>query len=265
MGVSGERIEEGRIPGAKEAISLDETELKEKENCFCKIIGRKVGTGFFCKIKYKDTLIPVLMTNYHIIDDKFIEENNYIKFYINNNSQIIDNINKNDILYSSPNKDDKYDIMIIKLKENDDYDIKYLEIDENIFKYNSELHYKNDPIYILHYPNSEKAKVSYGKGFEKINDFDMKHFCNTEPGSSGGPILSSMTNKVIGIHKSFNNSPVSKNIYNVATFLKFPLNELNRNIKEIKMETNINEEDINKLIFEKKIDRNLMEYQEIII
>ena len=116
MGASGERIEEGRIPGAQEAISLDETELKEKENCFCKIIGRKVGTGFFCKIKYKDTLIPVLMTNYHIIDDKFIEENNYIKFYINNNSQIINNINKNDILYSSPNKDDKYDIMIIKLK-----------------------------------------------------------------------------------------------------------------------------------------------------
>ena len=148
MGASGERIEEGRIPGAKEAISLDETELKEKENCICKIIGRKDGTGFFCKIKYKDTLIPVLITNYHIIDDKFIEENNYIKFYINFKSQIIDNINKKDILYLSPNKDDKYDIIIIKLKENDGNVVNYLEIDEDIFKNNSELYYKNEPIYI---------------------------------------------------------------------------------------------------------------------
>ena len=250
MGTCGEKIEgikkKGRIPSLEEQIPINETELKKKDDCFCKINGRKVGTGFFCKINYKDIFTPVLITNYHIIDEKYIEENNYLKFYINNKSHINVNINKNDILYSSPNI---YDIIIIKLKENSQNDINYLEIDGDIFKYNSESFYKNERIYILHYPNSEEAKVSYGKGFEKLNDYDMKHLCNTEPGSSGGPILSLVTNKVIGIHKGFNN--IKK--YNIGTFLKFPLNELNGFNNEIKMK--INEENINKEIFEKEIDK----------
>ena len=251
------RKEEGRIIGAKEAVSINKTKLKDKENCFCKIYGNKAGTGFFCHIKYKDILIPVLITNYHIIDDKYIEENNYLKFYINNKSQIINNINKEDILYSSPNKDDKYDIIIIKIKEIDKYLYNYLEIDENIFKNNSELYYKNEPIYILHYPNSGEPKISYGKGLEKINDYDMKHFCNTEPGSSGGPILSIMTNKIIGIHKASINDKENKTKYNVGTFLKFPINELNKrtiNYTKNENEIGINEVKIKKEIFERKVD-----------
>ena len=48
MESAGERLEEERIQGIKGAIPLNETKLKEKENCFCKIYGNKVGTGFFC-------------------------------------------------------------------------------------------------------------------------------------------------------------------------------------------------------------------------
>ena len=79
----------------------------------------------------------------------------------------------------------------------------FLEIDKNIFKNNSELYYKDEQIYILHYPNAGKPSISYGKGIEKLTDFDIKHFCNTQPGSSGGPILSLLINKIIGIHKAF--------------------------------------------------------------
>ena len=245
METTEERKVEEKIPGSKEAISLAEAGLEEKENCFCKIYGNKTGTGFFSKIKYKDTLIPVLITNYHIIDNKYMEENNFIKFYINNKYQIIDNINKNDIIYPSPNENDKYDIIIIKLKENDRDIINYLEIDENIFQTKSELYYKNEPIYILHYPNSREPKVSYGKGLEKINDYDMKYLCHTEPESSGGPILSYKTNKVIGIHKLFDNNKK----YNIGTFLKFPLNELNENYNNISVEVKIDEMDIkNKMV-----------------
>ena len=67
--------------------------------------------------------------------------------------------------------------------------------DENIFEDNSENYYENDSIYILHYANAEEAKISFGKGLEKVNDYDIKHFCHTEPGSSGGPILNKKTNK----------------------------------------------------------------------
>ena len=48
-----------------------------------------------------------------------------------------------------------------------------------------------------------KASISYGTGIEKIDEYDIKHLCNTVNGSSGGPILSYATNKVIGIHKKF--------------------------------------------------------------
>ena len=77
----------------------------------------------------------------------------------------------------------------------------------------------------MHHPNAEGAKVSFGKGIEEVNDYDIKHLCHTEPGSSGGPILSRMTNKVIGIHKG-SIVKYGKSAYNIGTFLKFPLNDL---------------------------------------
>ena len=142
-------------------------------------------------------------------------------------------------------KKEEYDITIIKLNEDDINDC--LEIDENIFNINSENTYKDEPIYILHYPNSSKASISYGKGIEKIREYDVKHLCNTQHGSSGGPILSLLTNKVIGIHKGCINKRNER--YNIGTFLKFPLNDLNNIKDEIIIRINIDENDINKEIY----------------
>ena len=114
-------------------------------------------------------------------------------------------------------------MMIIRIKEGLVND--YLEIDKNIFNDNSEYNYENASIYILHYANAEEAKVSFGKGIKKLDNYDIKHLCHTEPGSSGGPILSRMTNKVIGIHKG-SIVKYGKCAYNIGTFLKFPLNDL---------------------------------------
>ena len=69
---------------------------------------------------------------------------------------------------------------------------------------------------------AKEAKVSKGKGIEVVNWCDIKHFCHTEPGSSGGPILSEKTNKVIGIHKG----TIRNGLYNIGTFLKDPLDDL---------------------------------------
>ena len=109
---SEEIIQEGIIPKAKPIQPLNQTELKLKAKCFCKIIGTKVGTGFFCKMIYENELVPVLITNYHVIDDNFIESKDSLKVYINEEYKII-NINK--IIYSSSNN--KYDIIIIRLEE----------------------------------------------------------------------------------------------------------------------------------------------------
>ena len=81
---------------------LEESEHKDKGNCICKINGKGIGTGFFCKIEYQNELVPVLITNYHIIDDKYVESNNSLKVYINGKSKFM-SINKDKAIYSSPN------------------------------------------------------------------------------------------------------------------------------------------------------------------
>ena len=192
------RVDESHCPGTEKAEPLDKTQYREKGKCICKISRGLMGTGFFSKIDYEGKTIPVLITNYHVIDDDFINKNKKLTFYINGNSHTID-INKESVIYSSTQK--KYDIMIIKLKGYEGYN--FLEIDNNIFKDGSLETYKNQGIYILHYPEiNEKAQISFGEGIKKIkkdND-DIMHKCHTEDGSSGSPILCMATNKVIGIH-----------------------------------------------------------------
>jgi hypothetical protein len=156
-----EIIEEGQIKGSIDIISIDKINLlsEQMKKCICKIDGDKKGTGFFCKINYGNKLIPVLMTNYHIIDDNFIEGNKQVNVYINENLKII-NLNKENKLYSSNNNE--YDLIIIKLKEGEIDN--YLEIDQNIFIENSESSFKDNSIYILHYPNGGNSSVSFGYG-----------------------------------------------------------------------------------------------------
>ena len=231
------RVDERYFLGTERAKPLDKTQYREKGKCICKISRGLMGTGFFSKIDYEGKTIPVLITNYHVIDDDFINENEGLTFYINGNSHTID-INKESVIYSSTQK--KYDIMIIKLKGYEGYN--FLEIDNNIFKDGSLETYKNQGIYILHYPgNEEKAQISFGEGIKKIredND-DIMHKCHTDSGSSGSPILCAATNKVIAIHRGSN----LRKEYNYGTFLKFPLNELmgknmNKNENEIKVRNN---------------------------
>ena len=109
-----DKCEEGRIIGAKEPEPLEASEYKDKGSCICKISAKSIGTGFFCKMIYQNELVPVLITNYHVIDDKFVQSKNSLKVYINGKSKFI-NINKNKIIYSSSNL--KYDIMIIRLQD----------------------------------------------------------------------------------------------------------------------------------------------------
>ena len=218
--------DKGTIPGAQPSQLLEKTNLSYLENYICKIGGDSIGTGFFCKINYHNVAIPVLITNNHVISDKFLEDNKYLKVFIKNDYHII-NINKDSKIYSSTR--DKYDIMIIKInKDNKDIN-NYLEIDPSIYKEDSLQTYENEIIYILHYPNnSEKAYISEGKGIKQIGKYDIKHKCNTFHGSSGAPILSSLSKKVIGIHKGY--LEAGSESFNVGTFLKFPLDELNQKL-----------------------------------
>ena len=84
-------------------ISIKDTKeiLNQMENCICKIIkneGEK-GTGFFCNIKCNNYNIPVMMTNYHIIDEKYIKEKNDIELTLDDDKISLCIISERNIIY----------------------------------------------------------------------------------------------------------------------------------------------------------------------
>ena len=222
-------ILEGEIKGAIDPATISQTKtiLKQMQNSVCRISGDNFGTGFFCKIDKKKGKLPVLITNYHIINDEFISSGKSIKIYLGEESipKMI-KLNMGRKVYSSDNK--KYDIMILEIFEKDDLkDINYLEIDDYLLTKNSELSYEDSSIYILHYPSGREIKVSFGYGIKKKDENSIIHKCKTSNGSSGSPIFNLSSNKIIGIHKSFERKN-NKECYNLGTLLKYPLIDMNK-------------------------------------
>ena len=170
-------------------VTIEKTNiiLDQLKKCVCKIRTIKGdGSGFFCYIPFNNKKLPVLITNYHIIDDNFIKENKNITVTLNDDSEdkniIIDN-NKN--IYTS----NIYDTTIIEIKKEIENINDFLELDENIFKENPNI--LNESIYILQYPkyvDKQKASIGYGI-FKQINGFNINHYCCTKDGSSGSPII----------------------------------------------------------------------------
>ena len=197
--------------------------LGQMKNSICKIY-KGSGTGFFCIIPFKKEKLKVLITNHHVINEKFLKENNIIKLGINNDAILKDIKLENDRkIYL--NKDN--DLAIIEIKDKDNLnEINYLELDNNLLIENSESIYSTEnSIYIIQYPNFKEAAVSYGILKTINDDHHIIHLCSTEKGSSGSPILNLKTNKVIGLHigslDNFN--------FNIGFFLKKPIEHLTKN------------------------------------
>jgi len=233
-------MEEKKIPNTPEPPTIEEMTkaLQQLKYSICKIF-KANGTGFFCFIPYKNRFLRVLITNYHVINEQFIKENNKIKFGIDDEKYL------NDIFLNDNRKiylNESYDLAMIEITDQDQLnkDIIFLNFDDYLFQKDSDLIYSTkNSIYILQYPNLGKARVSWGI-IKEINSKEIKHLCSTEYGSSGSPILYLKTNKVIGIHKGH-----SKFNFNMGIFLKEPIKKLNQNnemkkIYQIKYSNNYN-------------------------
>ncbi len=125
-----------------------------------------------------------------------------------------------------------------------------MELDEDIFTENSNLFYNNKSIYIIHYPSSEKVKVSYAI-IKEIEESEISHYCSTEKGSSGSPIINLSNHKIIGIHKQG-----AKNFtINYGTYLKYPIKEfISKYIENNKIKINENVINTNQIkIIDKKV------------
>ena len=238
------------IEGTKEILS-------QMEKCTCIIYPEndKKGTGFFCKIPFFNNNLTVLITNNHVLNEKDIENNKIIKLIVNNEVKIIE-IDNSRKKYTNP--DENIDITIIEIKQNEDKIYNYLEIDKNEInknKENIELEYKNKSIYILHYPEG-KLSVSYGLLKSIKDNKTIYHKCNTKEGSSGGPLLSLETFKVIGIHYGYNDSQFK---INLGTFIKFAIDLFNNKYKyknEINIIYKTEKEGIENIFGDKFVENN---------
>ena len=196
--------------------------LKQMQKSICKIYikGGGYGTGFFCNIPNNNNNIPVLITNYHIINENYIKNNKKIIITLNNDKkEEIIMLNEGNHIYTN----EKYDTVIIEiknLKKNDN--IEFMDLDEKLFLNNTQNIYEKTSAYIIQYPNN-KLSVSYGI-INNLDEFNIFHLCSTDKGSSGSPILNSLNNKIIGIHKE---GSINFN-YNKGTLLKIPINEFIR-------------------------------------
>ena len=158
-------------------------------------------------LKFLLKINPVLITNNHIINENDINNNETITFDLNNDKKLRKiELNNERLRYTN----EKLDITIIEIKETEEkLNNEYIELDNNIINYfesneNEEPNYlnskySNESIYIINYPKDKDIVVSYGKS-PLLNESEIKHYCSTEPGSSGSPILLINNQKLIGIH-----------------------------------------------------------------
>ena len=260
-----------RTPGP---VSLKGTEtiIKQMKYCVCRIYNEgSKGTGFFAKIPYKTKNkeelkeLPVLITNRHVIDENDIKNNKSITLSLNNgkieNELILDN--KKRIIYTNK----EFDITIVEIKEyKDDLKNNYLELDDetiNIFENGFELNklknkYSSESLYLINYPKDKDKNVvvSYGSS-PKLVDYKIRHYCTTEKGSSGSPILLIKNQKLIGIHRGCN----EQNDFNLGTLLLYAIKDFqNTKIDALKDEKKLNNNEINNYIIG---DFNIRENKEI--
>ena len=183
------------------------------------------GTGFFSLLPFpnKSQLLPVLMTNNHVLEERHIKVGEKIKLLINDKEQYII-IDEKRRTYTN----EKYDITIIEIKAEDNLIIKpelFLEIDD----FKDEDNFKKETIiYIIHFPLSGKISHSVGS-ILNINDITIKHFCSTNSGSSGGPIFNINNYKVIGLHKGY----IKTGNYNIGLLLKEPIEVFYNKFKDL--------------------------------
>ena len=233
-------------------VSLEGTNiiLEQMKNCICLIYNNyKVsGTGFFCTIPYKSQKIKAMITADYIINEEELRKSEVIQIKLNDKLKEI-NINDGRKIYSS----EQYKTTIIEINPYKDEINNFLELDENLFKEENEELYLDKSIYLLQCLDeritlkigfNSRKEVSYGVIYKKLEEnYIFAHLCSTDKSSGGSPILNINNNKVIGIHFG---SQKGHN-YNLGTFLKYPINDFNKDNNLINKLKEYNDKDFSNL------------------
>lgn len=198
------------------SIQIEEarTIISQLENCICLIYPKKggTGTGFFCRIPFHDDSLNIYNNNSIdlIIYDKREKKEKNVQIEIDSSRKT----------YTNPDKD--VDVTFIEIKEEDNIN-EFLDIDKEFLKSDKKIiekKFRDKSIYILHYP--EKKLISYGLTGGIDNYKKIMHYCDTQDGSSGSPILSLDNLKVIGVHHGARGGNYK---YNIGTYIEYAINE----------------------------------------
>ena len=169
----------------------------KKISCLIRYSGKK-GTGFFCKIPYKDDVLPVLITVNHVYPQAPTFSENKIEITVNGKPKIIS------LAKRKKWTNEKMDFTCIEINEYEDEINGFFDLDNMASKSCDKKDYLNKDvtIYGINRYNDDKLAYSFGsikKVLEKEGNFF--HSCNTFPGCSGGCIVIKNKNSVIGIHR----------------------------------------------------------------
>ena len=212
--------EKGMLNG-KEIIAF----VNKAMEAVCEInLSKGFGSGFFCKIPYTENnnlLMPVLVTNNHVLSSELINSNNDIRITINGKNKTIP-LKQRKIW-----TDEKMDFTCIEIKEKEDNIDTFYNLDDNIFKNNSSNEYYLNQNVLIFAINKENKQIVFSNGLiKRCKDNFFDYTCNTYEGCSGGCIVNQSNNSVIGIHRggieTKNKNTVNEGIFisNVIKYIK---------------------------------------------
>ena len=133
--------------------------------------GKIYGTGFFMKVSNTK---KYLVTNYHVISEKNINDDIEIEIYNEKTMKL--NLNNRKIEYFPRPKD----ITIIEIKSNDEIynDILFLDYDRNYVEGYKNM-YQNVPIFLIQHPNGQSAEHASGT-IVNVKGFEFDHGISTK-------------------------------------------------------------------------------------
>ena len=212
--------EKGMING-KEIIAF----VNKAMEAVCEInLPKGFGSGFFCKIPYTENnnhLLPVLVTNNHVLSRDLINSNNDIKITLNGKNKTIP-LKQRKIW-----TDEKMDFTCIEIKEKEDNIDTFYNLDDNILKNNLSNEYYLNKNVLIFAINKENKQIGFSNGLiKRCKDNFFDYTCNTYEGCSGGCIVNQSNNSVIGIHRggidTNNKNEVNEGIFisNVIKYIK---------------------------------------------
>jgi len=231
------KLEASDDKGMLDAYSTMEY-LQKAVKAVCEItLSEGFGSGFFCKIPYTENdnlLLPVLITNNHVLSKELLNSKNDIEIIINGETKIL-SLKQRKIW-----NDKDMDFTCIEIKEKEDNIHTFFNLDDNVLDINSDNDCYLNKNVLVYGINKIGKKVSFSNGIIKKNEnCFFAYTCNTFPGCSGGCIVNQSNNLVIGIHRGEIDIKNKKTL-NLGIYIRSLIQKIKSNEKNLSLNVSYN-------------------------